>query len=80
VLGPVWFKVLIHRIYRNTQGSVQAVKILKLQTIQGPNYWSICRPNLIVMHLDLQEMHEVFLDKVFPGFLERFAGGSPALV
>lgn len=40
------------------------MKILKLQTFRGPNYWSIRRHQLIALHLDLQEMDEVFSDEI----------------
>ena len=30
------------------------MKILKIQTLRGPNYWSIQRPQLVVMRLDLE--------------------------
>lgn len=32
------------------------MKILKIQTLRGPNYWSIRRQNLVVMRLDLEEL------------------------
>jgi cyanophycin synthetase len=32
------------------------MKILQTQTLQGPNYWSICHPKLIVVRLDLEEL------------------------
>jgi cyanophycin synthetase len=55
------------------------MKILKLQVLKGPNYWSIRRPNLIVMHLDLGEMNEVFSDEI-PGFYEGLVEALPSLV
>ena len=32
------------------------MKILKIQTLRGPNYWSIRRQKLIVMRLDLEDL------------------------
>jgi cyanophycin synthetase len=54
------------------------MKILKLQTLRGPNYWSIRRHNLIVMHLDLEDMHEVFSDEV-SGFYQGLVDSLPSL-
>lgn len=46
--------------------------------MRGPNYWSIRRPKLIVMVLDLQEMENYPTDKI-PGFGERIKGLLPGL-
>jgi len=55
------------------------MKILKIQTLRGPNYWSIRRHNLIVMRLDL----EALADKpshVIPGFYDGLVQSLPSLV
>ena len=31
------------------------MKILKIQTLRGPNYWSIQRHQLVVVRLDLED-------------------------
>jgi cyanophycin synthetase len=54
------------------------MKILNLQTLKGPNYWSIRRHQLIVMHLDLEEMDEVFSNEV-PGFYQGLIIAMPSL-
>ncbi|MGA7932940.1 MAG: cyanophycin synthetase [Kovacikia sp.] len=55
------------------------MKILKLQTLRGPNYWSIRRPNLIEMRLDLEQMDEIFSDQI-SGFYEGLVEALPSLV
>ncbi len=54
------------------------MKILKLQTLRGPNYWSIRRQSLIEMRLDLEEMDEVFSNQV-SGFYEGLVEALPSL-
>jgi len=54
------------------------MRILKLQTLRGPNYWSIRRQNLIEMRLDLEEMDEVFSNQV-SGFYEGLVEALPSL-
>ena len=34
------------------------MKIQEIKVMRGPNYWSVRRPRLIVMLLDLEEMEE----------------------
>ncbi len=54
------------------------MRILKIQTLRGPNYWSIRRHKLIVMRLDLEEL----IDKpsnVLPGFYEGLVEALPSL-
>jgi hypothetical protein len=34
------------------------MKILEIKVLKGPNYWSIRRPKLIQMKLDLEEMEQ----------------------
>lgn len=54
------------------------MRILKIQTLRGPNYWSIRRHKLIVMRLDLEEL----IDKpsnVLPGFYKGLVQALPSL-
>ena len=55
------------------------MKILKVQTLRGPNYWSIRRPKLVVMRLDLEELADKPSD-VIPGFYEGLTEALPSLV
>lgn len=55
------------------------MKILKVQTLRGPNYWSIRRPKLVVMRLDLEELADQPSD-VIPGFYEGLTEALPSLV
>lgn len=55
------------------------MRILKTQTLRGPNYWSIRHRKLIVVRLDLEELadrpsHEI------PGFYEGLVEALPSLV
>ena len=34
------------------------MKILEIKVLKGPNYWSVRRPKLIQMKLDLEEMEQ----------------------
>ncbi|OKH35406.1 cyanophycin synthetase [[Phormidium ambiguum] IAM M-71] len=54
------------------------MKIIKLQTLRGPNYWSIHRHKLIEMWLDLEEMNEVYSNEV-PEFYEGLVEILPSL-
>lgn len=64
------------------------MKIVEVKVLRGPNYWSIRRPKLIQMKLDLEEMEElpthkvegfkVKLEKLLPGLYEhRCSEGVP---
>ena len=55
------------------------MKILKILTLRGPNYWSIRRPNLIVMRLDLEDLADK-PSNVIPGFYEGLVEALPSLV
>ncbi len=55
------------------------MRILSLQTLRGPNDWSIRRPKLIEMQLDLQAMDEVFSDTI-PGFYDGLVAALPSLI
>jgi cyanophycin synthetase len=54
------------------------MRILKIQTLRGPNYWSIRRHKLIVMRLDLENLAEVPSNEI-PGFYEGLVEALPSL-
>lgn len=54
------------------------MKILDIKVMNGPNYWSARRHNLIVMLLDLEELEEKPTNLI-PGFLERIKKLMPSL-
>lgn len=54
------------------------MKILDIKVMQGPNYWSVNRFNLIVMLLDLQEMEQRPTNTI-PGFNDRLKALMPSL-
>lgn len=55
------------------------MKILKVQTLRGPNYWSIRRQKLIVMRLDLEDLADK-PSNLIPGFYEGLVQALPSLV
>lgn len=55
------------------------MRILKIQTLRGPNYWSIRRHKLIVMRLDLEDLAEKPTNEI-PGFYEGLTEALPSLV
>ncbi|BAY44689.1 cyanophycin synthetase [Scytonema sp. HK-05] len=54
------------------------MRILKIQTLRGPNYWSIRRHKLIVMRLDLENIAETPTNEI-PGFYEGLVEALPSL-
>ncbi len=54
------------------------MKILKIQTLRGPNYWSIRRHKLIVMRLDLEDLKDK-TSRQIPGFYEGLLQTLPSL-
>ena len=46
------------------------MKIEEIKVLKGPNYWSVRRPKLIQMRLNLEEMEQRPTNKI-DGFLER---------
>jgi cyanophycin synthetase len=54
------------------------MRILKIQTLRGPNYWSIRRQKLIVMRLDLENLAEKPTNEI-PGFYEGLVEALPSL-
>lgn len=55
------------------------MRILKIQTLRGPNYWSIRRHKLIVMRVDLEELADKPTNQI-PGFYESLVETLPSLV
>ena len=55
------------------------MRILKTQTLRGPNYWSIRRSKLIVMQLALEELTEKMSNEI-PGFYEGVIRVLPSLI
>jgi cyanophycin synthetase len=54
------------------------MKILEINAMRGPNYWSVNRHKLIVMVLDLEEMEELPTNKI-DGFYERLQALFPTM-
>ncbi|MEO1004503.1 MAG: cyanophycin synthetase, partial [Cyanobacteria bacterium J06638_38] len=55
------------------------MRILKTQTLRGPNYWSIRRNKLILIQLDLEELTEVMSNEI-PGFYDGIVKVLPSLI
>ena len=51
------------------------MKILEMKVLKGPNYWSVRRPKLIQMKIDLEEMEDRPTNKI-PGFKQRLEHSS----
>lgn len=54
------------------------MKIIEIKALKGPNYWSVRRPKLIQMRIDLEEMEEKPTNLI-DGFKERLAKVLPSL-
>ena len=54
------------------------MKIVEIKIMRGPNYWSVRRPKLIQMKLDLEEMEQMPTNLI-PGFKERLEKMFPSL-
>jgi cyanophycin synthetase len=54
------------------------MKILKIQTLRGANYWSIRRQKLVVMRLDLEDLADK-PSNVIPGFYQGLVSVLPSL-
>ncbi len=54
------------------------MRIIEIKVLRGPNYWSIRRPKLIQMKIDLEEMEQQPTNKI-DGFLERLQTLLPTL-
>ena len=55
------------------------MRILKTQTLRGPNYWSIRRSKLILVRLDLEDLAERPSNTI-PGFYDGLVTALPSLV
>lgn len=55
------------------------MKILKIQTLRGPNYWSVRRHKLVVMRLDLEDLADKTTSQI-QGFYEGLTAVLPSLV
>ena len=54
------------------------MKIIEIKVLRGPNYWSVRRPKLIQMKLDLEELEEQPTNTI-PGFREGLEKLFPSL-
>lgn len=54
------------------------MRILEINAMRGPNYWSVRRHKLIVMVLDLEEMEEIPSNKI-EGFRQRLENLFPGM-
>ncbi len=54
------------------------MRIDEIKVLRGPNYWSVRRPKLIQMKLDLEEMEQRPTNSI-PGFLERLKEMIPSM-
>ncbi len=54
------------------------MKIIDIKVLRGPNYWSIRRPKLIQLKLDLEEMEDLPTNKI-PHFKEKLETLLPTL-
>lgn len=55
------------------------MKIAEIKVLKGPNYWSVRRPKLIQMKLDLEEMEEKPTNHLH-GFRERLEKMFPSMI
>lgn len=55
------------------------MKIIEIKVLRGPNYWSINRPKLIQMKLDLEDMEQKPTNLI-PGFRQRLEKMFPSLI
>jgi cyanophycin synthetase len=54
------------------------MKIIEINAMRGPNYWSVNRHKLIVMVLDLEELEELPTNKI-DGFYDRLKALFPSM-
>src|SRR5688572_22090980 len=54
------------------------MNIVEIKVLKGPNYWSVRRPKLIQMRLDLEEMEQRPTNSI-PGFMERLEQLLPSM-
>jgi cyanophycin synthetase len=68
--------IYFFKIYLNQQQLI--MKIEEIKVMRGPNYWSVRRPKLIQMKLDLEEMEERPTNTI-DGFKDRLDALMPSL-
>src|SRR6187402_1999969 len=54
------------------------MRIDEIKVLRGPNYWSVRRPKLIQMKIDLEEMEQKPTNSI-PGFLDRLKELFPSM-
>ena len=54
------------------------MRILEIKVLKGPNYWSVRRPKLIQMKLDLEDLEQKPTNKI-EGFRQRLQKLLPTL-
>ncbi|MEO5997871.1 MAG: cyanophycin synthetase [Chitinophagaceae bacterium] len=54
------------------------MKIVEIKILRGPNYWSVRRPKLIQMKLDLEDLEQKPTNSI-PGFRERLENMFPGM-
>jgi cyanophycin synthetase len=66
---------------RNTFPALKILlmKITEIKVLKGPNYWSVRRPKLIQLRLDLEEMEQRPTNTI-PGFRERLEKMFPTMI
>ena len=55
------------------------MKIEEIKVLKGPNYWSVRRPKLIQMKLDLEEMEQRPTNTI-EGFVQRLEAMFPTMI
>jgi cyanophycin synthetase len=55
------------------------MRILEIKVLNGPNYWSVRRPKLIQMRLDLEDLEQRPTNTI-AGFRERIEAAMPGLI
>ncbi|MFN2440813.1 MAG: cyanophycin synthetase, partial [Chitinophagaceae bacterium] len=55
------------------------MQILELKILRGPNYWSVRRPKLIQMKLDLEDLEQKPTNKI-DGFRQRLENLFPTMI
>lgn len=61
------------------QNQTNDMKIAEIKVLKGPNYWSVRRPKLIQMKLDLEEMEQKPTNTI-PGFRQRLEKMFPTMI
>ncbi len=69
----------LHSAIRRDKNQTNNMKILEIKVLKGPNYWSVRRPKLIQMKLDLEEMEQKPTNAI-AGFKERLEKIFPSMI